>query len=188
MNNNRTILAVVGRDVSGKDTVGKYLAKNFGFAHVVTGQLVRDYIAENSLGEPTRELMIKVATEVRSRLGADYFLQMGIQSDAQKLVLDGVRAMGEVAAVREAVGLIVTVEAPIENRFKWAKARGRTSDEATFEDFVKHEKTQSLSASASGQSVDEVIASADYTIQNDADLAALFAKVDALMAQLGVQK
>lgn len=188
MSKNRTILAVVGRDVSGKDTVGKYLKQKYGFTHVVTGQLVRDYIAENKLGEPTRELMIQVATDVRARLGADYFLQVGLRSDTDRLALDGVRAMGEVQAVREAGGQIITVEAPIEKRFEWSKARGRTSDEASFEDFVRHEQLQSVSASANGQSVDAVIASADYTIQNDADLPALFAKVDALMAKLGVEK
>jgi dephospho-CoA kinase len=188
MKDKRTILAIVGRDVSGKDTVGKYLKKKYGFAHVVTGQLVRDYIAEHHLGEPTRELMIEVATDVRARLGADYFLQVGLGSDADRLALDGVRAMGEVSAVRAAGGQVLAVEAPIEKRFEWAKSRGRTSDEATFQDFVKHEQLQSHSSSASGQSVDEVILGADYVIVNDGDLSDLFTKADALMAQMGVEK
>jgi dephospho-CoA kinase len=188
MNKQRTILAVVGRDVSGKDTVGKYLKKEYGFSHVVTGQLLRDYIAAKKLGEPTRDLMIKVATDVRARLGADYFLQVALQSDTQRLALDGVRAMGEVAAVREAGGLVVDIEAPIEKRFERAKDRGRTSDEASFEDFVRHEKMQSLSVTVNGQSLDEVIASADHTIHNDASLPELFAKVDLLMKELGLEK
>jgi dephospho-CoA kinase len=188
MKDKRTILAIVGRDVSGKDTVGKYLKKEYGFAHVVTGQLVRDYIAENHLGEPTRELMIKAGTDARAKFGADYFLQVGLASDADRLVLDGVRAMGEVTAVREAGGKVLAVEASIEKRFEWAKGRGRTSDEATFEDFMKHEQMQSTSATENGQSVNEVISRADYVITNDGDLSDLFTKVDVLMAQIGVEK
>jgi dephospho-CoA kinase len=188
MKDKRTIIALVGRAVSGKDTVGKYLVDNYGFAHVSTGQLVRDYITEHSLGEPSRDLMIRVANEVRSKLGADYFVQKALETKADRLIIDGLRAMAEVNAARNAGAVVIAVEAPIEKRYEWATGRGRTSDKISFEDFARQEKLESTNKSASAQSLDEVIAGADITIQNDQDLAYLYKETDTLMAKLGVEE
>jgi len=188
MSNKRTILALVGRAVSGKDTVGAYLEKNYGFTQVITGQLVRDYIVENNLGEQTRDLMIKVANEARAQFGADYFVQRGLAMDVDRLIVNGARAVGEVNAVREAGGAVVAIDAPIENRYKWAGGRGRTSDNISFEDFARQEKLESANKSASAQSIDEIVAGADYVIHNDKDLSALFQKVDDLMLSFGLEK
>lgn len=188
MMNKRTIIALVGRAVSGKDTVGAYLEKNYGFTQVVTGQLIRDYIAENNLGEPNRDLMIRVGNELRTKYGADYLVRKALQTETDKLIVNGTRAVGEVNAVRKAGGIVIATEAPMEKRYEWTTGRGRISDKISFEDFVRQEKLESANKSASAQSIDEVIAGADYTIQNDQDLPTLFAKVDLLMTKLGIEK
>jgi dephospho-CoA kinase len=188
MKDKRNILAIVGRDVSGKDTVGTYLEMNYGFTQVITGQLVRDYIAENNLGEPTRELMTSVANGARKQFGADYFVQRALHSEFQKLVLNGARAMGEIDAVRAAGGVVIAIEASVELRYQWAGGRGRTSDRVTFDEFVEQEKLSSSNKSVTAVNIDAMIASADYTIQNGGALSELFAKVDVLMAQIGVEK
>lgn len=188
MNNTRNIIALVGRAVSGKDTIGLYLVANYGFNHVSTGQLVRDYISEHDLGEPSRDLMIKTANEVRNESGVDYFVQRALEIDTDRLAIDGLRAVGEIVAAREAGSKIVAVDAPIENRFAWAEARGRTSDQITFADFERQEKLESVNKSASAQSIDEVVASADYVIANHDDFDTLYRHVDTLMAELGIGK
>lgn len=188
MNNTRNIIALVGRAVSGKDTIGLYLVANYGFKHVATGQLLRDYIVEHQLGEPTRDLMIETGNYVRTNLGVDYFVQRALEIDTDKLAIDGLRAVGEIVAAREAGAKIVAVDAPIEKRFARAEARGRTSDQITFADFARQEKLESTNKSASAQSIDEVVASADYVIANHGDFEALYHNVDALMNGLGIEK
>lgn len=184
----RTILALVGRAVCGKDTVGDYLEKNYGFVKVSTGQLVRDYIEKAELGQPTRDLMIKVANDVRSEHGDDYFVQKALETDVQRLNVDGLRAMGEIKAIKNTGAIIIAIDATKEKRFQWANIRGRVCDKISFEDFVRQEKIESINKSASVQSIDTVMSSADYTIKNDQDLISLFTKVDALMTDLGISK
>jgi len=188
MNTSRNIIALVGRAVSGKDTIGLYLVANYGFMHVSTGQLVRDYIAEHNLGEPSRDLMIKTANEVRNENGVDYFVQRALEIETNRLAIDGLRAVGEIFAAREAGAKIVAVDAPIEKRFAWAEARGRISDQITFADFERQEKLESMNKSASAQSIDEVVASADYVIANHDDFDSLYRNVDTLMAEIGIEK
>ena len=181
-------IGLIGRAVSGKDTVGKYLVENYGFTSVVTGQLVRDYIAEHNLGEPTRPLMVEVANAVRAKYGADYFLQKALSTETDRLLIDGLRATGEVDFARDAGCIIIAVDAPIEKRYDWSRGRGRVSDEVTFEAFVMQEESDSKSNSSVGQNLDAIIEGADYSINNIRDLAYLFQQVDELMSNLGIGK
>lgn len=186
MNTERTIIALVGRAVCGKDTVGAYLVKNYGFTHVSTGQLVRDYMTENGISEHTRDLMIKTANEARAQYGADFFLQRAFQSDSPRQVIDGLRAVGEIEVARKAGAVVIAVEAPIEKRYEWSRGRGRISDGLTFEEFRNQERHEGSNQSTSATSLDDVLTMADYTIQNDKDLRSLLAQVDSLMASLWV--
>lgn len=188
MKDEKVLIALVGRDVSGKDTVGEYLVKNYGFTQVISGQLVRDYIAENKLGVPTRELMTHEANKAREQFGADFFIQRALKSEVNKLLINGARAVGEINAVRKAGGKVIATEAPIEKRYEWSKGRGRASDLVTFDEFVRLEEFGSTNKSVNGVNIGAMIASADYTIQNDKGLKELFAQVDTLMAALGVEK
>jgi len=181
-------IALIGRAVSGKDTVGKYLVENYGFTSVVTGQLVRDYIAKHNLGEPTRPLMVEVANAVRAKYGADYFLQKALSTETDRLLIDGLRATGEVDFARDAGCIIIAVDAPIEKRYDWSRGRGRVSDEVTFEAFVMQEESDSKSNSSVEQNLDAIIEGADYSINNIRDLVYLYQQVDGLMSNLGIGK
>ncbi len=181
-------IAIVGHPLSGKDTVGEYLASEYGFTHLPTGQMVRDYMAANDLGEPTRDMMQKVANEVRAAKGADYFLRLALDSQADRVAVNGLRAVGEIQAARDAGCIIIAAVAPIEKRYEWAKARGRVSDRVSFEDFEKQELAEGNSKNEAEQNVDAAIQAADYTVGNESDLAHLYLAVDRLMAQLGVER
>jgi len=190
MNIQQKHVVVVGHPLSGKDTVGDYLAKEYGFAHVATGQLVRDYIAENHLGEPTRDLMQKTGNEVRRKLGSDYFYKkaLDLNKSSDRLVINGIRTLGEVKAAKETGSIVIATVAPIEKRYEWAKARGRVSDKVSFADFVRQEEAESSSESPYEQNVNATTSLADYTIGNEEDLEHLYRSVDLLMSKLGVDK
>lgn len=188
MGKQRLLLAIVGHPLCGKDTVGKYLASDYGFEHAATGRLLRTYMKESGSGAPTRALMQSVANDVRARNGADYFFRLAVRSNADRIVVDGLRSMGEIESARDAGCVIISVEAPVEKRYRWAVARGRVSDLATFEEFVAQEQAENSSSSASEQSVDDVMAAADYTISNNTDLAGLRLATDELMKRLGITK
>jgi len=184
----RTILAIVGRDVAGKDTAGAYLEKNFGFEQVITGQLVRDYIAEHNLGEPTRELMTIVANETRDRYGSDVFIQRALKLEADKLLINGARAVGEINAIKEAGGIVVAVDAPAEKRYAWSTVRGRTSDLVSLEEFIRLEEFGSTNKSVNGVNVAAMVNLADQVVKNHDDFESFYRNLDALMVELGIEK
>ena len=56
------ILILVGQAGSGKDTAADYICKKYGYKHISTADILRDYIKKNMLGDLTRQNMHKVAT------------------------------------------------------------------------------------------------------------------------------
>ena len=188
MKDKRLLLVLVGHPLSGKDTVGKYLASDYGFEHTATGRLLRAYMKDNDCGTPTRTLMQSVANEVRARYGVDHFLRLALETEATRVVVDGLRTMGEIESARAAGCAIISVDAPIEKRYQWAVSRGRASDRGTFEEFAAQEQAENRSSKASEQSVDDVVAVADYVINNNTDLVGLLSATDELMKRLGINK
>ncbi len=184
----KAIIALVGMPLSGKDTAGKYLEQHYGFRHVSTGQLVRDHIAKNDLGEPTRELMVKTANDLRLSHGADYFVKKAIAAGGGRVIVDGIRAVGELKAVKQLEGIVIATLAPLEKRYQWAKARNRVSDRVSLEDFRQDEEVEMHSESEHKQNISSMIENADHLIENNDSLEKLFEKVDELMIKLGIEK
>ena len=99
----KVIIGVVGHPSSGKDTVSYYLADAFQFSHVSTGDLVRFYISEHGLGEPTRALLHDVSNTLRAEHGPSYLVQLALEqaSDRSHLVVSGLRTVSEARYLQE---------------------------------------------------------------------------------------
>jgi dephospho-CoA kinase len=182
-----TRIGLVGHPSSGKDTVAAHLVDRHKFIHVSTGDLVRFYIAEHDLGEPTRELMHQVGNILRIEHGPDYLVRLALKTQATHLAVSGLRALAEVTALKEAGGIIIGCTAPLELRYRRAKERGRIGDDISFEAFTEQEEAEEVSTNPDAQNVAGVMAMADYTIENSGSLEHLHRQMDTLFSKLTKQ-
>ena len=183
---NQKIIGVVGHPSSGKDTAAEYLVKKYGFSFISTSDMIRDYIRENDLGEPTRERMHDVVNEWRAREGGDILIRKALEKQAgrNRIVFGGLRAIAEAEAVKNNGGVMIAVTAPIETRFARAKARGRIGDDVTFEQFKSTEDAEAKNDDPYAQNVSVIIASANYTVNNNGTHEALHKQIDQIMLSL----
>lgn len=77
---------------------------------------------------------------------------------------------------------LIAVEAPLEVRYKWAKARGRTGDDISFGQFKLEEEKERGGSSA--HEVDKVIEMADHHIINGSSKEEMFVKTDKILSNL----
>ncbi len=180
----QVIIGLVGHPSCGKDTVANYLTEKYNFTHVSTGDLVRKYISEQNLGEPTRQLMSTVSAQVRKDNGGDFFINQGLNDPSPRLTISGMRAVAEVEAVKKAGGLLLAITAPLEVRYQRALARGRVGEDITFEQFKIADAKDSQSNDPNAQNVNAVVARADATLTNTGTLEELHTQVDKIVLQL----
>ncbi len=179
-------IGVVGHPSSGKDTIASYLVDTHKFVHISTGDLARFYIAEHGLGEPDRQLVHDVCNFLRAEHGPDYLVRLGLQNDATRLVLSGLRAVPEAETLQAEGGKIIAVSTSLERAYERAKERGRVGDHVSFAEFKRlaDEEAQAAAENVTVQNVNAVIARADYHLQNEGSLEALHRKVDEVLHEI----
>jgi dephospho-CoA kinase len=176
------IIGVCGTFASGKDTVAEYIQSK-GYEHVSTGDLIRQYIRDNNLGETDRDNLRKVANELREEKGAGYLVKEALKKHPDHVVVSGIRATGEVDALFDAGGHLIAVDAPIDKRYQWAKARGRIGDEITYDYFKEQEMAETVNTGHHEQRIMDVIAMAQFDISNEGTLEELHTKIDEILAR-----
>lgn len=185
MKSKHIILGLIGQPSGGKDTVAEYIVKKYHFIHVSTGDMLREYITKHNLGETTRDVMQVVSTRLREQYGADYLVTQAIQLHPEKnIIVSGLRNPAEAQEIHKAGGELLTVNSSLETRYVRAKSRGRVGDEVDFNTFVSQEKLEENNSDPNAQNLNAVLQMADEFIDNDDNLEALYAKVDAYMKRL----
>ncbi|HZT09938.1 MAG TPA: hypothetical protein VFB09_02775 [Actinomycetota bacterium] len=179
-----SVLGITGPNAAGKGEVSAYLG-SLGFAPHSLSDIVREEAAARGL-PPEREHLIRMGTLLREEGGPAVLAERLIPRLGGRDVVDSIRNPGEVDALRRVHGFVLLgVTAPDRLRFERSRSRARRGDPSTFEEFVARE-VQENSANPAGQQLRASLALADHVIVNDADLAALHARVDALLRTLGV--
>ena len=135
------LIGIAGSFASGKDTIAHYLAEDFSFTHVSTGDMVRE-VAQAERGSIEREILHEVADEHRHRDGAGAFVNHALEKP-RPLVISGIRALGEANALKAAGGTLIFVDAPVEIRYDRMKARHRDNEvELSIEQFHANEEKE----------------------------------------------
>ncbi len=179
------IIGVVGTFASGKDTVAEYLADAKGFFHISTADVLRQYIRDNDLGGLDRDNLRLVSNKTRSERGGDFFVKEALTRPERPMVLTAMRSPREIEAIQAAHGHVVAVDAPVQQRYDWAVARGRIDDAVTAEQFKHQEEAETINTDPNHQQLTTVISMADFNIANDGSLQDLYDKVDGILERLG---
>lgn len=178
------IIGLAGHPSSGKDTAGRYLEKK-GFFHISCGDLLRAEMTK--LGMPIdRPSVRKFVTEKRKQLGAHYPVDIAAQFFKDKTVITGFRNRAEVNYLKERYTtnfILIGIEAPLKVRYERALGRNREGDNISFEDFQKHEEAE-RNAHPESHELDNVLAEADISIENDGSQEDLYTKIENILLTL----
>ncbi len=158
------IVAITGMPGAGKSTAAQALVKQ-GWSRVVMGDVIRAETRRRGL-EPdaknTGEVMKSLRTERGESAVADLCLETIARAGATRVVVDGIRSVGEVDAFRKkAEVMLVAVDASPSRRYRLLKERGRSDDPLTREMFDERDRREL------GVGIGEAIALADVTISNE---------------------
>ena len=155
-----------------------HAAVGLGYTVVRMGDVVRDEARQRNL--PIRDAVVgTMAAEERRRHGPTIWAERTIpRVTGERVLIDGVRSLPELAAFREAFGrdlVIFAVVASPETRWERVVRRHRPDDATTWEEFRQRDLREI------GWGLDKVIASADITLVNEGTLEEFYASVrDAL--------
>src|SRR5581483_2226623 len=180
----RIILGVTGYPASGKDTLSNYLVDHYEFSHLSTSDIVRTYIKENNLGEMTRPLVRETATQLRQKFGGDYLMKEALKDPHPRLIISGIRSLGEAETLKKAGGKLIALDVPIEQRYQWAAKRKRASDQISFEQFRAKQEDEEKNQNINDCNVNAVLAMADYSLSDYKDFEDFYQKIDQLMSKI----
>lgn len=181
----RIVIGLVGQQGSGKDTVGDYLKTKYDFAHIATGDLIRQYMIEHNLGPTTRKRIQMTVAKLRRDIGPDYLIDIGLQTNTnQRLILSGLRHPAEGTKIHELGGVLIAVIVSQRTRFDRARKRGRVGDRISFEAFQKLEAAENENADPAIFNIDALIKSADYRLHNDGSQEQLRRSIDKIVSTI----
>lgn len=170
------IIGLSGTFAGGKDTLAKRLEEQY--THVSTGDIVRQ-VAMREHGSIERNILQKTATEYRHKYGAGYFVQKAIDEGPRPLIVSGIRSLGEAQAVRDAGGIIVYIDAPVEMRYERMRARNRDAEvELSLDEFIVQEEKELVGDldDMAAFNIREIGNQAEIHITNDGTLDELYQK------------
>ncbi len=184
------IIGLTGSYCSGKDTVAEYLLNKRGFLHFSLSDELRKVLKSKNI-EPTRENLIRIGTELRTKEGNGILAKMALEKmkGESDYIVTSIRHPSEVEELKKnKTFTLINVDAPAELRFERMKKRNRKGDPETFKEFLEMEKRESQ-CSGSGQQLKKTAELAETNFINDSSsLPELYKKIDSLLIKLRKEK
>lgn len=161
------IIGLTGKNAAGKGETAEHL-RSKGFYFYSLSDVIREELKRRG-EEITRENLIRVGRELRSRFGTGYLAQAILQrlEEDKNYVVDSFRHPEEVKVFRSRPDFCLwAIEAEPEVRFQRLKERSRENDPQTFEEFLELERQECSSEEEAGQQLEATEALADFHIPN----------------------
>lgn len=164
------LIGVSGTFGSGKDVLAELLEREYEFTHVSTSDLVREE-AMRRYGQIERPILRKTAEECRQQNGAGYFVQLGLDRP-RPLVFSGIRSLGEMKAIKQAGGVMVFIDAPLEVRYERMVGRARDDEsKISLAEFKEREEKELYSGPSDADfNIRAIGEQADIVLDNSATL------------------
>ncbi|MCA9332945.1 AAA family ATPase [Candidatus Saccharibacteria bacterium] len=175
------IVGIVGTSASGKNTGAEYLEAE-GYLHFDTGEIVRQEAIKRFSSEDQAACR-QAGHELRQELGGGALALLAIheykkrRTEYEGLVVSGMRAFAPAQTIADNKGLLIYVDAPVEQRFERLVLRGRNGESKTLKDFVIFEEEEITGTLNTGQNLSMIADISHIHIYNDGDIADYLAKI-----------
>lgn len=183
----RLILGLSGTNGAGKGTVACLLEER-GFEVHSLSDVIRDALRGRGEVE-SRERMVAEGRALRAVHGPGALALRILErvDESRDVAVDSIRHPAEVEALRSArpAFRLVWIDAPETLRFERIRARGRSGDPTSLEEFQRLEAVELESESESGQKLLGVRDLRDFEIDNRGGLDTLRDRVEAILAACG---
>jgi dephospho-CoA kinase len=179
------ILGITGTLGAGKGTIADYLKKK-GFGYYSVREFLTEEIQRRGL-PVNRDSMVVVANELREKHGASYILDTLYKRAAatgRDAVIESIRTVGEVQALRKNGMLLLAIDANPHIRYSRVQFRKSETDHISFEEFMAHEQRESESDDPARQNLRHTVALADFTLNNDGTEEDLYHQVDSVLEKI----
>jgi len=179
------IIGLTGRNAAGKTEVSEYL-KSRGFEYFSLSDEIREEIRNRKL-EITRDLLIEVGNELRSRFGPGVLAERILRrlGHERNYVIDSIRNPSEVEVLRSRGDFtLLGVEADRTSRFERSRLRGREGAVRTLEEFIQEEERELSSNDPASQQLIATQKMADGVLRNDDSIEGLHCRLDELLPRL----
>ena len=179
------IIGLTGTNGAGKTEVADYL-RSRGFEYQSLSDEIRAEIRKRGQ-EITREVLISVGNELRSRYGPGVLAERVLRrlDRNHNYVVDSIRNPSEVEALRSRGDFrLLCVDADVRLRFSRTRERGRERAAQTLEQFVAEESRELDSHDPANQQLIATRRLADITVQNDGSIKDLRTQLDRLLPEI----
>lgn len=179
------VVGVVGLNGSGKDALLKYLQERCGLEILSLGDVARE-LAHLEGVKYTRDKLHEISQKYVEKYGPDFFSKVLIEEisrkNLKKVGVTGIRTPTDIATLKQHFGadfflVHVRVGDP-ELRFERLKQRGEARDTQDYEKFLAQERSEKEMFQ-----IEEAIAQAGASVQNDGTLEEFHREIDRLIAQ-----
>jgi dephospho-CoA kinase len=180
----KKIIALAGEIACGKGTVAKYLIEKHGAKSLRFSDCLRD-VAKRMYLDPSRETYQTISTFFREKFGENTLSKVIFEdaknSDADLLLLDGVRRPSDITYLKEMPGFkLVYIDIDPEIAFERIIKRCENTDEAgkTYEQFLKDREQEAESQIRGLKDI------ADFVVENNQGEKELIEGVDNILKQI----
>lgn len=176
-------IGITGTLGAGKGTLVTYLIENKGFKHFSVRAYLTDEIKRRGL-PVNRDSMVVVANDLRTKNSPSFVtdqLYFEAIKNGKNCIIESIRTPGEIISLREKGDfMLIAVDADPQLRYQRIKSRNSSTDHIDFETFISNEKREMNSTNPNEQNLQQCIALADFTLQNNNTIKDLCSSFDAL--------
>lgn len=168
---NSKIIGVTGAFGSGKSTAAAFF-KELGFYKIVLSEFLEEEAKKRGTTDITRKVLQDIGNEWREKYGASVLAKKALDEilagKHEKVVIDGIRNVGEIEHLRNSGNFIlIAIVSDIKTRFERLKKLRRRED-LTWDLFEKLDSRDSgVDQKETGLQVDKCISLADIYIENN---------------------
>lgn len=184
------VLGLTGSFGAGKGAAVEYLVEQKGFVHFSARAFIVEEVLKRNLSVD-RDSMIFIGNELRKEFGPAHIID-ALFERAQKehgdVVIESLRAVGEVKSIKEHGGFVLGVDADPQVRYQRAFERGSETDKVSFEKWCEQEKEENNTEDPYKQNIFGALQLSDAVVQNDGSFEELYAQIDEALEKFSTLK